>query len=53
LLAKAPALFTRFEDYEFRCCGHLLDPSKQSRELAVIPQMTVADDVQRATGDEG
>jgi hypothetical protein len=49
----APALFTRFEDYEFRRRGHLLDPSKQSGELAVIPQMTVADDVQRAAGDEG
>ena len=41
-------LFTCFEDDELGGGCYLLDAAEQPRQLAVITQMTVADDVQRA-----
>ncbi len=41
-------LLTGFENHEFRRRGHLLDTPEQPRQFAVIAQVAVADDVQRA-----
>src|SRR3954468_21601195 len=49
---REASLFTRLENHELRCRRHLFDASEQPRQFAVIAQMTVADDVQRAAGDQ-
>ncbi|CAI9004970.1 hypothetical protein EMIT051CA3_80231 [Pseudomonas chlororaphis] len=46
-------LFARLEDHELGRGGHLLDATEQPRQLAVVAQVTVADDVQRAAHHQG